>query len=100
MEAEYYPPKEDVILQNEAPTEAYILVSGAVDFIVKINGQDQVRSFFYVSHKIEMKDYIESIVTSFFFNCTIGSGKSFCRRHFRGNRGFMWKASALWRSNH
>lgn len=30
MEAEYYPPKEDVILQNETPTDVYILVSGAV----------------------------------------------------------------------
>ncbi|KAK2986594.1 hypothetical protein RJ640_029636 [Escallonia rubra] len=30
MKAEYFPPKEDVILQNEAPTDFYILVSGAV----------------------------------------------------------------------
>jgi len=30
MQAEYFPPKEDVILQNEAPTDLYILVSGAV----------------------------------------------------------------------
>ncbi|KAL8248039.1 hypothetical protein R6Q59_009255 [Mikania micrantha] len=30
MRAEYFPPKEDVILQNEAPTDFYILVSGAV----------------------------------------------------------------------
>ncbi|XP_027354115.1 potassium channel KAT3-like isoform X2 [Abrus precatorius] len=30
MEAEYFPPKEDVILQNESPTDLYILVSGAV----------------------------------------------------------------------
>ncbi|XP_009616641.1 potassium channel KAT3 isoform X2 [Nicotiana tomentosiformis] len=30
MEAEYFPPKEDVILQNEAPTELYIIVTGAV----------------------------------------------------------------------
>ncbi|KAK6124097.1 hypothetical protein DH2020_042182 [Rehmannia glutinosa] len=37
MEAEYYPPKEDVLLQNEAPTDAYIL-----DFVVKISGHDQV----------------------------------------------------------
>ncbi|PON72610.1 Voltage dependent potassium channel [Parasponia andersonii] len=42
MEAEYFPPKEEVILQNEAPTYLYILVSGAVDFISKIDGQDQV----------------------------------------------------------
>ncbi|XP_016485175.1 potassium channel KAT3 isoform X2 [Nicotiana tabacum] len=30
MEAEYFPPKEDVILQNEAPTELYIIVTGTV----------------------------------------------------------------------
>uniref|UniRef100_A0A6N2N538 Potassium channel n=1 Tax=Salix viminalis TaxID=40686 RepID=A0A6N2N538_SALVM len=34
MEAEYFPPKEDVILQNEAPTDFYILVTGAVDVVV------------------------------------------------------------------
>lgn len=28
--AEYFPPKEDVILQNEAPTDLYVLVSGAM----------------------------------------------------------------------
>ncbi|KAL7174240.1 hypothetical protein ACSBR2_033488 [Camellia fascicularis] len=41
MEAEYYPPKEDVILQNEAPTDLCILVSGAVDLIAHIDGHDQ-----------------------------------------------------------
>ncbi|KAK4361333.1 hypothetical protein RND71_020285 [Anisodus tanguticus] len=30
MEAEYFPPKQDMILQNEAPTDLYIIVSGAV----------------------------------------------------------------------
>lgn len=30
MKPEYFPPKEDVILQNEAPTEFYVLVTGAV----------------------------------------------------------------------
>lgn len=28
MKAEYFPPKEDVILQNEAPADFYILVTG------------------------------------------------------------------------
>ncbi|KAG5517283.1 hypothetical protein RHGRI_037888 [Rhododendron griersonianum] len=42
MEAEYFPPNEDVILQNETPTDLYILVLGAVDFIVEIQGHDQV----------------------------------------------------------
>ncbi|GKV00749.1 hypothetical protein SLEP1_g13387 [Rubroshorea leprosula] len=42
MKAEYFPPKEDVILQNEAPTDFYILVSGAVDLLVLKNGGEQV----------------------------------------------------------
>ncbi|CAJ1944412.1 unnamed protein product [Sphenostylis stenocarpa] len=42
MKAEYFPPKEDVILQNEAPTDFYILVTGAVELIVRKNGVEQV----------------------------------------------------------
>ncbi|KAL8149684.1 hypothetical protein AgCh_006630 [Apium graveolens] len=42
MKAEYFPPKEDVILQNEAPTDLYILVTGAVDLLVLKNGVEQV----------------------------------------------------------
>ncbi|XP_021276040.1 potassium channel AKT1-like [Herrania umbratica] len=42
MKAEYFPPKEDVILQNEAPTDFYVLVSGAVDLLVLKNGAEQV----------------------------------------------------------
>lgn len=30
MEAEYFPPRADVILENQTPTDFYILVSGAV----------------------------------------------------------------------
>lgn len=30
MKAEYFPPREEIILQNEAPTDLYILVNGAV----------------------------------------------------------------------
>ncbi|KAJ9565810.1 hypothetical protein OSB04_001776 [Centaurea solstitialis] len=44
MEAEYFPPKEVVILQNETPTNLYILVSGAVDIIANNDGQDQVKN--------------------------------------------------------
>ncbi|XP_028764964.1 potassium channel KAT3 [Neltuma alba] len=42
IEAEYFPPKEEVILQNESPTDLYVLVSGAVNIIRYIDGQDQV----------------------------------------------------------
>lgn len=42
MEAEYFPPKEDVILQNESPTDIYVLVSGAVNLVHCIDGNDQV----------------------------------------------------------
>jgi potassium channel len=30
MQAEYFAPKEDIILQNDNPSELYLLVSGAV----------------------------------------------------------------------
>ena len=33
MKAEYIPPKEDVILQNEATEDVYIIVSGEVEII-------------------------------------------------------------------
>ncbi|KAL0711603.1 hypothetical protein Bca4012_018581 [Brassica carinata] len=35
LKAEYFPPKEDVILQNEAPTDFYILVKGTADLVVQ-----------------------------------------------------------------
>ncbi|KAI3524518.1 hypothetical protein L1887_03176 [Cichorium endivia] len=41
MKAEYFPPKEDVILQNEAPTDFYVLVTGAVELLVTRNGVEQ-----------------------------------------------------------
>ncbi|CAK7353416.1 unnamed protein product [Dovyalis caffra] len=44
MKAEYFPPKVEIILQNEIPTEFYILVSGAVDVLVYKNGTEQVLS--------------------------------------------------------
>ncbi|KAL0693333.1 hypothetical protein Bca4012_060513 [Brassica carinata] len=43
IDAEYFPPKEDIILQNEAPTDLYILVSGSVDFTAYVDGQDQIQ---------------------------------------------------------
>ncbi|XAR69360.1 hypothetical protein NMG60_11000908 [Bertholletia excelsa] len=42
MKAEYFPPKEDVILQNEAPTDFYIVVTGSVDLIKEKNGTELV----------------------------------------------------------
>lgn len=33
MKAEYLPPREDVIMQNESPDDVYIIVSGEVDVI-------------------------------------------------------------------
>ncbi|XP_015688138.1 potassium channel KAT2 isoform X2 [Oryza brachyantha] len=43
MEAEYYPPREAVILQNEAPRDIYILVSGAVEERMEIDGTEKVQ---------------------------------------------------------
>ncbi|CAA6672720.1 unnamed protein product [Spirodela intermedia] len=42
MKAEFYPPKVDIILQNEIPTDFYIIVSGAVDVLTYKNGTEQV----------------------------------------------------------
>ncbi|GJM93728.1 hypothetical protein PR202_ga10311 [Eleusine coracana subsp. coracana] len=42
MKAEYFPPREDVILQNEAPTDFYILVSGSAELIELQNGAEQL----------------------------------------------------------
>ncbi|KAG6407998.1 hypothetical protein SASPL_131000 [Salvia splendens] len=42
MRAEYFAPNEDVILQNEAPTDFYILANGAVELIVMKNGVPHV----------------------------------------------------------
>ncbi|XP_054822597.1 potassium channel AKT1-like isoform X1 [Prosopis cineraria] len=42
MKAEYFPPKEDVILQNEEPTDLYIIVTGAVDLLVMKNGAEEL----------------------------------------------------------
>ncbi|KAM1089346.1 hypothetical protein ACFX19_017335 [Malus domestica] len=42
MKAEYFPPKEDVILQNEAPTDMYIVATGSVELIMHRNGATPV----------------------------------------------------------
>jgi len=42
MEAEYFPPRELVILQNEAPTDVYILISGAVDERIEMDEGEKV----------------------------------------------------------
>ncbi|PRQ26817.1 putative potassium channel, voltage-dependent, EAG/ELK/ERG, ankyrin repeat-containing [Rosa chinensis] len=44
MKAEYFPPKEDVILQNEAPTDMYIVVTGSLELIFQKNGVELVFS--------------------------------------------------------
>ncbi|KAK3011337.1 hypothetical protein RJ639_011724 [Escallonia herrerae] len=42
MKAEYIPPREDVIMQNEAPEDVYIIVSGEVELIDCETEQEQV----------------------------------------------------------
>ncbi|GJN38079.1 hypothetical protein PR202_gb27088 [Eleusine coracana subsp. coracana] len=42
MEAEYFPPRELVIVKNEAPTDVYIIVSGAVEERTVVDGVDKV----------------------------------------------------------
>lgn len=42
MKAEYIPPKEDVILHNEAPEDVYIIVSGEVEIIASEMEKERV----------------------------------------------------------
>ncbi|KAF3601171.1 hypothetical protein F2Q69_00033694, partial [Brassica cretica] len=42
MKAEYIPPREDVIMQNEAPDDVYIIVSGEVEIIDSEMERDSV----------------------------------------------------------
>ncbi|KAG6643875.1 hypothetical protein CIPAW_08G016900 [Carya illinoinensis] len=44
MKAEYFPPKVEIILQNEIATDFYILASGAVDILTYKNGTEQFLS--------------------------------------------------------
>ncbi|XP_042467449.1 potassium channel KAT1-like [Zingiber officinale] len=41
-QAEYFPPRVDVMLQNEAPTDLYIIVTGAVNLRSTVDGAEQV----------------------------------------------------------
>ncbi|XP_010432685.1 PREDICTED: potassium channel KAT3 [Camelina sativa] len=42
IKAEYFPPKMEIILQNEIPTDFYIIVSGGVDLISSKGMSEQV----------------------------------------------------------
>ncbi|MQL72802.1 hypothetical protein Taro_005116, partial [Colocasia esculenta] len=42
MRAEYYPPKVDIIIQNEIPTYFYIIVSGQLDVLTCKNGTEKL----------------------------------------------------------
>ncbi|XP_064947913.1 potassium channel KAT4-like isoform X3 [Musa acuminata AAA Group] len=44
MKAEYFPPKVDIIIENEIPTDLYIIVSGAVDVLTSKNGAEKFLS--------------------------------------------------------
>ncbi|KAK8453685.1 hypothetical protein SEVIR_5G326800v4 [Setaria viridis] len=42
MQAEYFAPKEDIMLQNDKPSDLYLLVSGAVDILAFLDGTEQI----------------------------------------------------------
>ncbi|KAH0642570.1 hypothetical protein KY290_035305 [Solanum tuberosum] len=44
IKAEYFPPKVDIVIQNEIPTDFYIIVSGAVEVVTYKNGTEQFLS--------------------------------------------------------
>jgi hypothetical protein len=48
MNAEYFAPREDVILQNEAPSDFYVLVTGSV--VKKTKQKHTHILFFLFSH--------------------------------------------------
>lgn len=41
MKPEYIPPREDVIVQGEAPDDVYVVVSGEVEAITKLDGFEE-----------------------------------------------------------
>ncbi|KAK1371710.1 Cyclic nucleotide-binding domain-containing protein [Heracleum sosnowskyi] len=42
IKAEYFPPNVEIILQNEMPTDFYIVVSGTLDILKQKNTMEQV----------------------------------------------------------
>jgi len=56
MKAEYFPPKEDVILQNEAPTDFYILVTGAVVIVqlIYVNSVSDFQNLVFIVTQYEI----------------------------------------------
>ncbi|XP_038989420.1 potassium channel AKT2-like [Phoenix dactylifera] len=42
MKAEYIPPREDVIMQNEAPDDVYVVVSGKLEIVYCDNKKEEV----------------------------------------------------------
>ena len=42
MKAEYLPPREDVVMQNEAPDDVYVIASGEVEMIYSEEEKEQV----------------------------------------------------------
>ncbi|RWW67881.1 hypothetical protein BHE74_00024638 [Ensete ventricosum] len=45
MQAEYFPPKVDIIIENEIPTDFYIVVSGAVVWLQRLHSVKHLKSF-------------------------------------------------------
>ncbi|KAI0508127.1 hypothetical protein KFK09_014261 [Dendrobium nobile] len=44
MKAEYFPPKADIILQKEIPTEFYIVIAGELEVLTNENGTEKILS--------------------------------------------------------
>lgn len=92
MKAEYFPPKEDVILQNEAPTDFYILVTGTVvrnnlslslspekvreDIANKMKGV--FRSNFHFSESFTPNENWIGILLQFYFLFGVGNKPIMC----------------------
>jgi CRP-like cAMP-binding protein len=52
MKAEFFPPREDIILFNEAPSVFYILVSGSAEVLVQKDASEQASCFLFIYEKL------------------------------------------------
>lgn len=60
MKAEYYPPKVEIILQNEIPTDFYILVSGEVVCLLSFSLK---QSYIILDMKLEICFKLQDVLT-------------------------------------
>ncbi|KAH0460054.1 hypothetical protein IEQ34_010717 [Dendrobium chrysotoxum] len=62
MKAEYFPPKADIILQKEIPTEFYIVIAGELEVLTNENGTEKVHCFYnYILKSTKQKEILSAL---------------------------------------